>query len=124
MSLDKCIRGRSFLQILRVERQRCCDPLTFSFDLDWLATLEKTHSLLSTQTSPVSLPPSLQPPTKAEVNLLRDRLLLLNKGDLLIQNIPPLTDIPKSLRHEGNTQTDFLLKVLQKDHIWTIPFSP
>jgi len=105
-----------------VEKQRPSDPLAFSFDLDWLSTLRKTHSFLSTQRSHVVLPPVTQPPSQNEVEQLKNHLLAQNANSLLIPPLCPTSDIPHNhAGQEGNLQTDFILQVLQKDHIWTVP---
>ncbi|CAL5222243.1 g4577 [Coccomyxa viridis] len=54
LALDKCLPGRSFLQILQLPDAE--GPKEFSYDQEWLAVLRSTHSLMSLQRRPVSLP--------------------------------------------------------------------
>ena len=55
LSLDKCLPGRQFLQI--VDFPEAKGPLEICYDQEWLAVLRATHNLTSLQPRPPPPPP-------------------------------------------------------------------
>ncbi|KAI8101778.1 hypothetical protein M9434_006844 [Picochlorum sp. BPE23] len=58
LSLDKCLPGRDFLQI--VDFPEASGPKEFSYDEQWLAIIKKTHPSLSFDRSPITPPPPVE----------------------------------------------------------------
>eukprot|EP00889_Picochlorum_renovo_P004628 jgi/Picre1/31658/NNA_007009.t1 len=58
LSLDKCLPGRDFLQI--VDFPEVSGPKEFSYDEQWLAIIKKTHPSLSFDRSPITPPPPVE----------------------------------------------------------------
>ncbi|KAH7622228.1 putative Lariat debranching enzyme [Nannochloris sp. 'desiccata'] len=55
LSLDKCLPGRQFLQI--IDFPKATGPKTISYDPEWLAILKSTHHLTSLHPRPPPPPP-------------------------------------------------------------------
>ncbi|EFN55283.1 hypothetical protein CHLNCDRAFT_57928 [Chlorella variabilis] len=77
LSLDKCLPGRSFLQV--IEFPDAEGPLEFSYDEEWLAVLRSTHGLLSLQRRAAPLPRG-PPPPPAPQELAEVRRRLEERG--------------------------------------------
>jgi lariat debranching enzyme len=55
LSLDKCLPGRQFLQVVEFPYASQC-PKEFCYDPEWLGVLRETHNLLSLSRHPAPLP--------------------------------------------------------------------
>lgn len=137
LALDKVLPGRQFMEFLRVPRQRTHgdeSQLQLSFDLEWLAVLRRTHDLTKVTRNTVSVPDSVQPVSDQELADVEHLIRQSNNGNLVIQNIEPLSTQndhgDKRPRVDGlfcepvrmgNAQTDWLLNTLDLSHICTVP---
>ncbi|KAI7845707.1 hypothetical protein COHA_000821 [Chlorella ohadii] len=81
LSLDKCLPGRSFLQVIDFPDAE--GPLEFEYDPEWLAVLRATHGLMSLQRRAAPLPRHAPPPSEAEIEEVR-RLLTERNGGLAV----------------------------------------
>ena len=120
MALDKVLPGRDFLQAITVPST---DSLSndLTYDVEWLCVLKRTHHLLSTDSNTVTMPSRMCEVTPEEIAEMRENILLHNNNTL---NIPPCPDNYYSVDRGGcvgNSQTDHLLKIIERHHIWTIP---
>ncbi|PSC75631.1 lariat debranching enzyme [Micractinium conductrix] len=84
LSLDKCLPGRSFLQV--VDFPEADGPLEFEYDAEWLAVLRSTHGLLSLQRRPAALPRAAPAPTAAALAEVERLLGERNGGATVPQN--------------------------------------
>lgn len=75
LSLDKCLPGRQFLQIIDFPDAQ--GPLEFSYDTEWLGVLRATHNLTSLQPRP---PPPPPPEPVSEAHLAEAHALLEAAG--------------------------------------------
>ncbi|KAL4420156.1 hypothetical protein ABPG77_008292 [Micractinium sp. CCAP 211/92] len=87
LSLDKCLPGRSFLQV--IDFPEADGPLEFSYDPEWLAVLRATHGLLSLQRRPAPLPQEAPVPSAAEVAEVERLLAERNGGTAVPRNFAP-----------------------------------
>lgn len=140
LALDKCLPRRQYLSILHIERESSSkEDLRLEFDPEWLAILRKTHKLNCTERKRVDIPEALEEITKDEIQWVVDRLKEKNSQDgqngfftipTCFQPTVPLYSDPlfrsgarcPPLPVMGNPQTDYLLDLLELDHILTVPF--
>ena len=146
VSLDKCLPGRSYLSIAFVEPPPDYDLPTVTtadnsaqlqYDPEWLAILLKTHPLTEPGRGRQDLPTDLVDVSGEEVEWIRQKLewricpkesdAPLAIPDNFVATVPPASSgnprhLPRPLRMMGNPQTDDLLKVLELEHILTVPY--
>jgi len=140
LALDKVLPNRDFLQILRVsksdpERGRVLQPSKTSsssgggddggyqleHDLQWLAILSKTHSLLNDTKTVVTMPqvfPNITQEDQADV--MARVQAFTGRESLHIAAFPP-QPVQPSQPDRGNAQTDSFLAMLGLPHCWTVP---
>jgi lariat debranching enzyme len=82
LSLDKCLPGRQFLQVVDFESIHGVGPFQLRYDAEWLAILQATHSLTSLHQRPPPPPPP-EPVSRACVEAVENNLA--SRG---LQNIP------------------------------------
>ena len=120
LALDKVLPGRDFLQAITVpSTDSHTNDLTY--DIEWLCVLKRTHHLLSTDSNIAAMPSRMYEITPEEIAEMRSNILLHNNNTL---NIPSCPDNYYSVDRGGcvgNSQTDHLLKIIERHHIWTIP---
>ena len=141
LALDKCLPRRQYLSILHLENECSREEARLEYDLEWLAILRKTHKLTRTERRKVAIPDDLEDITDEDIQWVENRLQAKNGEDedensafrsipLKFQPTVPY-DSDRCFRLNarcpplppmGNPQTDFLLDLLELDHILTIPF--
>jgi len=116
------------------------------WDVEWMAILQKTHSLLRTSMGMCPLPKEVEPVTDQEYQDMKLKLEAAYGLGMHIPNIKPQQVHTRGLfepsqhnkkwgnsgqykgkgavsprLHSGNIQTDKLLAALDLPHIWTVP---
>lgn len=135
LALDKCLPRRQYLSILNVPTDIPRQEAVLEYDPDWLAILRKTHDLTNTERQNVTVPDELIELTDADIEWVENRIKEQSpSSDLSIpenfsatvpeQSHPMFQGHPPPMPIMGNPQTDALLKVLELDHILTVPYSP
>jgi lariat debranching enzyme len=139
LALDKCLPRRQYLSILHVECGSPKEDLKLEFDPAWLAILRKTHKLNCAQRRRIDMPETLEEISQDDIQWVVDRLKEKNgqDGENGFCTIPtgfqptvPLYSDPlfqfgdrcPPLPIMGNPQTDYLLDLLELDHVVTVPF--
>ncbi|CAM9856153.1 unnamed protein product [Chrysoparadoxa australica] len=128
LALDKCLPRREFLQLITLDRPDGeTGPPQLMYDLEWLAIVKATHSLLSPHSHAVSLPQESKRIDEAAKAWVLQRL----EGDLTIPHNFTVTartsrDPPSQPRGSGqmigNPQTDAFLGMLELQHVVTVPW--
>lgn len=130
---------REFLQVIQVPTESDIDEgaeVVLEYDPTWLATIRKTHNLLSTSRQAIPIPQTAEFVSEAEVRWVRDRLhaqLGYEPGSR--QKIPTFEEAVAYLEQKehqrllaggrtsplacGDAQTDMLLSLLELEHRWT-----
>eukprot|EP00192_Tetraselmis_astigmatica_P005189 CAMPEP_0117670614 /NCGR_PEP_ID=MMETSP0804-20121206/12866_1 /TAXON_ID=1074897 /ORGANISM="Tetraselmis astigmatica, Strain CCMP880" /LENGTH=454 /DNA_ID=CAMNT_0005478963 /DNA_START=166 /DNA_END=1526 /DNA_ORIENTATION=+ len=124
LSLDKCLPGRDFLQLIHFPGARGEAPLKLEYDAEWLAVLRCTHGMLSTSYQS----PPLRAPSQGQLqgHLEFTRRLLTEKGAAIPENFcqtaPPVPPGSPAMRGHmpskawKNPQTVQLLEMLGLDY--------
>jgi hypothetical protein len=108
------------LQILKIPKRREGEKL-LKYDMEWLAILKQTHSLLSTSRKIAPMPRRINP-IAAETVQDVEKSIIESLGSDVIPEIKAREIVMDSTyAPEGNEQTDQMLKMLNLDHIWTVP---
>ena len=120
LALDKVLPGRDFIQAISLpSTNENSNELTY--DIEWLCVLKCTHHLLSAERNIVEMPSRTYVITPEEIAEMRNNILLHNNNTL---NIPSCPDNYYSVDrggYIGNSQTDQLLKIIGRHHVWTKP---
>jgi lariat debranching enzyme len=139
LALDKCLPRRQYLSILHVECGSPKEDLRLEYDPEWLAILRKTHKLSYAERRRMETPETLEEISQEDVQWVVDRLKAKNgqDGETGFRTIPtnfqptvplytdPLFQFGARCPHlplMGNPHTDYLLELLELDHILTVPF--
>ena len=145
LALDKCLPRRHYLSVLHVPMQGEGDKsnLSLKYDLEWLAVLKKTHELTSADKGYIQVPNKLAEITNSDIEWVRNRLQRTSQQEPRRQEEKDFNTIPTTFHPTvpiysdpvflsnrddpfpwmGNPQTDEFLKLLELDHIITIPYS-
>jgi hypothetical protein len=131
---------REFLQVIQVPTEVDLDgegaEVVLEYDPVWLATVRKTHNLLSTGRQAIRIPQTAEFVSEAEAQWVRDRLhaqLGYEPGaSLRIPTFEEAVAYIEQKQHKrllaggrtsslacGDAQTDMLLHLLELDHRWT-----
>eukprot|EP00941_MAST-03F_sp_MAST-3F-sp1_P001655 g1655.t1 len=130
LALDKCGRGKHFLQIVSfpIPKESLGKKVQLEYDCQWLAILRRTHSELLRAVSVGSQRLSLsfsniqrKGASQKEMNEVRRMYKKCYGGDGVSLYIPPHFDCHKSEQQQcGNSQTDAFLSMLDLSH--PVPF--
>jgi lariat debranching enzyme len=133
LSLDKCLPRRNYLSIVHIPIDISTENISLEYDVEWLATLLKTHALTKIERADVSLPPAPTPITQNEIEQVRQRvgtslIIPTDFAPTVPPHLGPVSPVPHRLPpplpRQGNPQTDQFLQMLGLEHITTIPFQP
>jgi hypothetical protein len=135
LALDKCLPRRQYLSMLHVPIDVPKEEVRLEYDLEWLAILRKTHKLTSKERRRVEVPSEIVEISDSDISWVLDRL----KGEAVEPTLtirdsfsatvpsyshPMFRQSVRPLPVMGNPQTDNLFKILELDHILTVPYSP
>ncbi|CAG8631351.1 5740_t:CDS:2, partial [Dentiscutata heterogama] len=106
LSLDKCLPGREFLQILDFPEAN--GPLEFSYDEEWLAITKATHQFFSVTYKQVPLPTEsqMQDPLDTSQEWVRNNILQRDSGLLIPKNF-----LPTAPAHNSSNQQEYNLSI-------------
>lgn len=141
LALDKCLPRRHYLSVLHIECESPKEDTCLEYDLEWLAILRNTHTLNCSERKRVKIPETLVDVSKDDIEWVESRLKAINNSSRgndggfcrIPSNFQPTVPIYSDpcfqspsmvppLPIMGNPQTDFLLEILELDHIVTVPF--
>ena len=129
LSLDKCMPGREFLQILNIPCSRSSQiddaslstvsPSFLQYDMEWLAILKRTHHLLTVHRGVIEIPRELDPPSDENIREIQEIFSTFSFG----RNIPPTDHGSKERRDENHSTSDVgdtneVLNMLGLNHYW------
>ncbi|KAL7578401.1 hypothetical protein ACA910_012798 [Epithemia clementina (nom. ined.)] len=133
LSLDKCLPRRHFLTIVNLPVQNRVENPKLEYDVEWLSVLRKTHKLSSRSRDPIDLPADYANVDDDEMQWIHERLPSLQIPENFVQTVPVIAKgtsmvklphhLPPPLPMMGNPQTDELLRILELDHIITVPYT-
>jgi lariat debranching enzyme len=134
LALDKCLPRRQYLSILNVPTDITKADAVLEYDPDWLAILRKTHDLTCTERKNVTVPDELIDLTDSDIEWVEARIKEQSpSSDLSIpenfsatvpeQSHPMFQGYVPPIPIMGNPQTDALLKILELEHVLTVPYS-